>query len=85
MNKKNTPPKITEAPVGTLCDMFSFGDTPDNEEIMLKTVYEIIELINNKQLSALCVNTILLTLGSLAQEMVNTPEKELKVCLGIDS
>ncbi len=83
MTKKKTPPQASNEATASLSQMLRFGKAPESMEDFTEVIFDIIELINSKGLTPLTVNVILTTLGDIGREMVNTPEKELKVCLGI--
>lgn len=85
MSTKTTAPQESNEATESLSRMLCFGKTPESMEDFTEVLFDIIELINSKELTPLTVNVILTTLGDIGREMVNTPEKELKVCLGIDT
>lgn len=73
--KSKSPPTGLEA----IC---KFGKTPENEDNTLRILLEVLKMLNRERLTKLNYNVILITLGALAQDQTNTPEKELEVCFG---
>ena len=83
MTKKSTPPQASNEATASLSQMLRFGKAPESMEDFTEVIFDIIELINSKKLTPLTVNVILSTLGDIGKEMIDTPEKELQVTLGI--
>lgn len=82
MSSKKTPPQESNEATESFSRLLRFGNNESMEDFT-EVLFDIIELINSKELTPLTVNVILSTLGDIGKEMINTPEKELQVTLGI--
>ena len=65
-----------------ITDCLQFG-TNESMEAVNNCYLKVIRTINKAGLTPLATNIVYMLLGDIAKEMVNTPEKELFVNLGI--
>lgn len=65
-----------------LSGLLRFG-TNESMEALDNCLMKVIRTINKAELTPLTTNVLYSLLGKIGQEMVDTPEKELFVCLGI--
>jgi len=65
-----------------LTDCLLFG-TNESMEALNNCLLKVIRAVNKAGLTPLATNVLYMLLGDIAKEMVNTPEKELFVNLGI--
>lgn len=65
----------------TLSDHIRYGKN-ESMEAFNNCFIEVMQAINKAKLTELTTCALLQTLGSIGDEMVSTPEKELEVCFG---